>query len=806
MAVFLLASVPVYFIEEAREAAWRRATESTHRDVRSVGGELAGVSPWLNVVEAEWPAKGSIVFPQAFLDRRTFLAAESVAVFGLAMLAAVLSCSFLPRRESVHQSLRAEREDELGAERLGREAVRARAERRHAGAEDRFRTLVEATSDWIWEVDDEGVYTYASPGVTGLLGYSPEEVVGLTPFDLMPDGEADRVRKVFFDIARDRRPFALLRNVNRRRDGRLIVLETSGTPILDEAGELLGYHGMDRDITERVAAESQLRKMSYVLERSGSGVMITDRDGCVEYVNPKFSKVTGFAEADILGKNPRVLRSEETRADVYKSMWDAMSHGRPWRGLMMNRRLDGTSFWCTETIHPMTGEDGRTTHYVAFIDELDGQAGRAIKETAMTDQLTGLPNRAAFLERLLHVPAGSEGEAAAATLAVFMIDLDHFQTLNDALGMEVGDQILRAVASRLAEIVGPDDLLARIGGDEFAMLMTNFQGREAVRGRGVAILDHLSRPFSVGGESVALTATMGVSVFPEDAPSAAALLRDADLALYRARETGREGIEFFTTDMDASVQERLELGQSLRGALERGEFVLHYQPQIDLETGEIRGAEALVRWIHPERGLISPDRFIPLAEETGFILPLGDWVLREACREASRWPTRVPPLFVAVNLSARQFAQQDLEDKIRAALDAAGLEPRALEVELTESLVMADPARSVDALRRLRDRGVGISIDDFGTGYSSLGYLTQLPLGVLKIDRSFVKEIDARREGRLIVSAMTALAHSLELRVVAEGVESETQLTYVKALGCDRAQGYLIGKPMAASELRSRLG
>jgi diguanylate cyclase (GGDEF)-like protein/PAS domain S-box-containing protein len=544
--------------------------------------------------------------------------------------------------------------------------------------EERFRGLVETTSDWIWEVDAHGVYTYASPKVKDLLGYAPEEVIGQTPFAFMPPDEAQKLGRQFAEIVAARQPFERLENVNLCKDGRRVILETSGVPILDHDGGFRGYRGIDRDITERKRAEEHL----------------------------------------------------------------------------------------------------------AFI--------------AYHDALTGLPNRLLLLDRLRQ--AMIEAARHERRVAAVCLDLKGFKNVNDTLGHETGDRVIRTVAERLSAGVRPGDTVARLGGDEFCVLLADIAQTEDVAHVMQKIRGQLEQPLTAAGHTLHLTATLGISLYPADGADPETLLKNADIAMYRARERD-EDYQYYAADMTVNAAERLALENDLRQALARQELLLHYQPQVSLVSGVVTGVEALLRWRHPVHGMISPAKFIPLAEETGLILPIGEWVLRQACAQARAWADAGWPLRMAVNLSARQFRQPGLDGLIRGILAETGLDPGRLDVELTESIIVHDPAAVTVILASIEKLGVQISIDDFGTGYSSLSYLKRFPLDVLKVDQSFVRDIATDPDDASIVRAVITLAHALGIQTIAEGVETREQLAFLRENHCDAMQGYYFSRPLPAEEL-----
>ncbi|MBT9613854.1 MAG: EAL domain-containing protein [Burkholderiales bacterium] len=429
---------------------------------------------------------------------------------------------------------------------------------------------------------------------------------------------------------------------------------------------------------------------------------------------------------------------------------------------------------------------------------------QSIRHMAHHDALTGLPNRALFRDRLTHAMA--QADRYHQKLAVMFLDLDRFKAINDTLGHNVGDQLLKIAAERLRSCVRDCDTVARLGGDEFTVVVEDIIEDHDAASVAQKILDTLSQPFNLYGHEVFISVSVGVTLYPSDDENADNLLRNADSAMYRAKENGRNNFQFYVADMNVKARERLMLESSLRRALDRGEFRLYYQPRVDLLSGRVIGAEALLRWRHPEMGLVPPAEFIPILDETGMIIPVGDWALREACRQNREWQDMgLPPIRVAVNLSVRQFIQKDLADTVIRALEVAGLAAKHLELEITEDLFLEHNETNIVTLARLKGMGIHISIDDFGTGYSSLSYLKRLPIDTLKIDQSFVRDIGTDPDNKAIASAIIAMASSLRLNVLAEGVETDEQLAFLRAQGCNEIQGFSFSHPLPAEEFEQLL-
>ena len=550
-----------------------------------------------------------------------------------------------------------------------------------------------------------------------------------------------------------------------------------------------------------------IRKLSRVVEQSPVAIIITDTAGTIEYVNPRFTQLTGYAFAEAVSKKPHILKSGETTAEEYGRLWETVSEGGEWWGEFHNRKKNGDLVWVSASISPITDGAGKITHFIAFQEDITEQklAGETIRQMAYYDTLTGLPNRSLFNELMQRALA--QAHRHNRLLAVLFLDLDRFKVINDTLGHAVGDQLLQAAAQRLKECCRRDrDTVARRGGDEFIILLPDIDDvQEAVR---VAqkIIDAFSLAFVLPHIELFISTCIGISISPHDGKDTETLIKNADMAMYRAKEQGRNRYHLYTSAMDVQAFHRLTMENSLRRALQREEFLLYYQPKVNIKTGRIVCIEALVRWQHPELGLILPQQFIPLAEDTGLIVPLGEWVLRTACSQNKAWQKAdFTPMRVAVNLSPRQFQQPNLAEMVEHALAEADLAPAWLELEVTESIMMQNMEKTIGTLRRLSNLGIHISIDDFGTGYSSLSYIKKLPVQTLKIDQSFVSDITINLDDAAIATAVITLAQSLRLNVIAEGVETLEQMELLDGLNCPEMQGYFFSRPLPASKITDLL-
>ena len=849
--------------------------------------------------------------------------------------------------------------------------ARKQAEEELRRSEQRFRDVAEVSADWIWEVDATGRYTYVSEGVRLMLGYAPEEVVGRTPFDFMQPDEAQAVAASFAAIATKKRAFTDMENVVLGRGGTSHITLTSGTPILDRDGNLLGYRGVDRDISARKAAEKRIQRLtnlyaalsecnqaivrctsaedlyasichdvvefgamkmawiglldaatgrvrpaasfgsglayldgihitvdaadahgrgpvgtalredrpvwnqdflndpltapwreravqyawgavaslplrrggqvigtfnlyagdanafdedarrlleemaadiSYALdgfdreanvklaaevfEQGKEGIMITDISGRIMRVNRAFSEISGYSEAEALGQGASLLSSGRQGKEFYREMWEAIDATGHWQGEIWNRRKDGHVYPEWLAISRVLGTDGKPSHYVGIFSDITRhkEAEARIQRLAHFDALTGLPNRALLHDRARH--ALSMAQRSREQLAVLFLDLDHFKNINDTLGHRIGDELLVEVGNRMVAATRKEDTVSRQGGDEFVVILpgTDADGAAYVARK---LIEMIAHSVKVEQYELVVTPSIGIAVYPSDGEDFETLSRSADTAMYRAKQDGRNTFRFFTPEMQEHSARSLRLEGGLRHALARGELQLFYQPQLSLVDGRVVGAEALLRWRNPDLGEVMPAEFISVAEDSGLILPIGEWVLRTAIQQMKAWmDAGLAPMIMAINLSAAQFRHAHLPELVTRALADEGLAPEFLELELTESVAMDDPLAAIAVMDELRACGVRMSIDDFGTGYSSLSYLKRFQVYKLKIDQSFVSDLSADPESKAIVRAVISLADSLGMRTIAEGVETEEQLNFLREQGCHEVQGYYYSRPL----------
>lgn len=547
-------------------------------------------------------------------------------------------------------------------------------------------------------------------------------------------------------------------------------------------------------------SEANLRLAAKVFESSREAIVITDAERFIVSANRAFSEITGYSIDEIRGQHIAVIHPAGQDEDTLRQMWRYVGERGFWQGEVTTRRKSGIDYPARLSVTSVKDDDGQNTNYILVATDITDQRQSIdrINYLAHFDVLTDLPNRTSMQGRVTQILEHAKSTSSQA--AVLFVDLDRFKAINDSLGHHAGDAVLKGVAARLKACMRTGDVASRLGGDEFVVVLPNTD-EEGAKCVAQKIRDELSKPYVVENQNLTITPSIGISVYPDDGEDADILIRNADSALYHAKDSGRNNFLFFTQRMNLAAIERMSLENGLRSALKNGEFLLHYQPQVDAATGRLVGCEALIRWQHPERGLLAPGHFIALAEESDLIVGIGAWVMREACRQNAAWQSAgSPPVPVSVNLSARQLRDPSMNHTVRSLLQEAGLDARYLELELTESMMMENAGTPADVIAELSAQGVAFAVDDFGTGYSNLGYLRRFPIHRLKIDQSFVCNAATDPNDGAIVRAIVSLARSLRLKVLAEGVETCEQLEFLRAEGCDELQGYLIGRPMPAAE------
>ncbi|OQW95304.1 MAG: hypothetical protein BWK79_02890, partial [Beggiatoa sp. IS2] len=672
-----------------------------------------------------------------------------------------------------------------------------------------LRLVMDSIPQFIFWKNQQGQYLGCNKNFAQKVGISPELIVGKTDEALL----ANQSINIEFLQLFNRLPGSSEPEYHRiesltRADNTPQWLDINRIPLHDSNGQIIGLLYSFEDITDRKRVEEKLRQAAKILENSTEAILITDAQVKIISVNQSFTQITGYSEIEALGKTPaQILKSGKHSPDFYEAMWQSIWKIGYWEGEIWNRRKSGELYpeWLHITVIKDETEQW-VTHYLAIFSDITHhkQTEQRLIYLSHYDNLTGLPNRTLFYERVSR--ALQRAQQHHQLVAVMFLDLDRFKYVNDTWGHAVGDLLLIKVAHRLAGIISENDTVARLGGDDFAIVLENLKNSEEAIFIAQRILETMVTAFDLNDYETFITTSIGISLYPNDADDVETSLKNADAAMYRAKEKGKNNYQFFTPQMNAATHQRLLLETQLRHALDRDELMLYYQPQIHLATGQIVGAEVLLRWQNPKMGVVSPRIFIPLAEETGLIVKIGEWVLHQACLQHQKWRNRGHPILrIAVNLSSRQFKQENLMNSIVQILENTYMDPNLLELELTESMLMQDADNSIKILHQLKEMGIQLAIDDFGTGYSSLSYLRRFPIDKLKIDKSFMVDIPVNQDDMAIIRAIVALARTLNLTVIAEGVETKQQLAFLKSLRCDEIQGFFYSRPLPAEEFAQLL-
>ena len=647
-----------------------------------------------------------------------------------------------------------------------------------------------ALPDLLFEIDEHGYYRQVHTPRCEELSEPVEMLLGRSVYDILPHDSAVTMMQALQEAKE-----------HGTSHGKIIHLPVRGVNKLFEQSiaRLPAQHNrpqhflvISRDITERQRTAQTLSQLSQAVAQSPLSIVITNRQAHIEYVNEAFTHITGYSAAEVLGQNSSILQSGKTPQATYQAMWRQLSQGKSWQGELINLRKNREEITESILVYPLRNDQGEITHYLAHKEDITEKkkAAKRLQQLTHYDQLTNLPNRSLLGEQFTYT------RQQGRHMALLWIDLDHFKDINDALGHNIGDLLLLQVAQRLRRALRPQDTLARISGDDFVALLPNTQQHGAAQ-QAQALLQELTRPFQLAEQEVLVSASIGIALCPDDGQDIHALQQNAEAAMYRTKEEGRNSYGFYAPAMQERAARTLALSTALKQALARHELQLVYQPQVCLHTGRVKGLEALLRWHSPQWGHVSPGEFIPLAETNGHILPIGEWVLRTALLQLRQWLDQgLPPLTVAINLSAQQFGQTDLPQLVQRLLQETQVPAQYLELELTEAVAMKNPEAGALCMQELVRLGVALSIDDFGTGYSSLSYLKRFHIHTLKIDQSFVRDLCSNTEDQAIVRAIIQMAHSLEMHTIAEGVETPQQLQFLQEQGCDEVQGYFFSRPL----------
>ena len=675
-------------------------------------------------------------------------------------------------------------------------------------SEEKYRSIFESTAVGMIVVNDnQGEILEWNLGAEKTFGYSAEEALGKPLSLLIPERHLQAHTEGFSHALKNgelKHSGVSHELTGLRKNGEEFPLQL--TLSCWKRDEHLFFSAIVLDSTERKKREARIRTLSQAIEQSPVSVIITDTDGKIEYVNSSFEQVTGYSSSDVSGKNPRILKSGNTTNQCYQELWQTICDGDAWRGELQNRKKNGDLFWEQVHIAPVFDESGMTRHFLAVKEDITQRKKQEeqILHQAHFDQLTDLPNRFLALDRLsLRM---KEADRNKERVAVLFLDLDDFKKVNDTLGHDTGDHALLEAAKRLKDTLRGSDTIGRMGGDEFIVILGGLEKTTDASLVAEHLLNRFREAFIIENRELMLTLSIGIAVYPDDGNTPLELIRNADSALYHSKAEGRNTFTYYTEAINNEISRRFTLEEQLRGALERNELRLCYQPQVDVSNRRIVGVEALLRWSHPTLGNVSPVEFIPVAEDTGLIVPIGEFVIREALAAAISWQKEGKgKIKVAVNLSPRQFRSANLIAFIKESLNQFEFPGEYLELELTEGVLMSGHSYIEDALSALSQLGISIAMDDFGTGYSSLSYLRSYPFDVVKIDRSFVQDIPRDQGDRELVNATITMAHGLGMKVLAEGVETADQLQQLADMGCDMAQGYLFSRPISAEEMSEKL-
>jgi diguanylate cyclase (GGDEF)-like protein/PAS domain S-box-containing protein len=676
--------------------------------------------------------------------------------------------------------------------------------------------ILDTMDDLMFFFDKKGRIRRINTAVEHELGFTEAEILGTYIDDLLPSTDRQHlaellpvlpwpVQSVVMETIRLQGHYTgEHRLLSKNPDNTQSIYCLKSSMLHSAQGKLEGAVVTALNITDLKKREMQLRLSGTVFDNCSEAIFITDPQGIIQEVNDAFCDITGYKRAEVLGKSTRLLKSNMHDRAFYDRMWQALLNCGSWRGEVWDRRKNGELCPMLTSIKAVYDECGRLMHYVAVCTDISQQkqTERQLQQLAYYDVLTQLPNRALFKDRLEHEILVAQRNKTR--LAVFFLDLDHFKNVNDTLGHWVGDHLLKIVANRIQSCLRKSDTVSRLGGDEFTIILPGLTGIGDATDLARQLVDEIQKSIEIAEHVIYVGTSIGIAVFPDDGSDFYTLTKHADTAMYASKAKGRGQFQYFEAGMNEAAHQRLLLENALRLAIEQEEFQLHYQPKLDGTLCRIVGAEALIRWRRPGFGMIPPDRFISIAEETGLIIQIGDWILKTACLQANAWRDRLSGFRIAINLSSRQLLDDDFIAVLDRVLAETGTNPEWIELEVTESLIMHDINKASERLGQIRNRGIRIAMDDFGTGYSSLSYLQKLPLQVLKIDRSFVQAYtgDPASSEATFLKTIVALGHSLNMTVVAEGIENESQSALLQEYGCDEFQGYYLSPPLPADEFQ----
>ena len=680
---------------------------------------------------------------------------------------------------------------------------RKKMEETTCDSDEKYRTILESIEDGYYEVDHAGNFTFFNDSMCVLLGYSREEMMGMNNRRYIDKENARKLFQTFNQVYTTGEPAKAFDWQVVRKDGTKRYIEASISLRKDSSGNRVGFRGITRDITERKKMEEAIQKSEEryrtILDEMEDGYFEVDLAGNYIFINDAITRHLGYPKEELIDTSFRDQVAKEDLGKIYKAFGNICLTGSPERAISYKvLRKDGTTGFSEMTGFPLKDQKGDIIGFRGIGRDVSvrKRMEEEILYQATHDALTGLANRMLFSQMMHH--AIETAKRYKKQFAVLFIDLDRFKVINDTLGHDAGDQLLKEIAARLRQILRSADLIARLGGDEFVILIEEVGDISQAATVAHKIIVGVIKPVTIMGQECRITASIGISMYPKDAEDEQTLMKNADMAMYLAKEEGKNNYQFYSRDIQTKSVERLSIETHLRLALEHNELSLQYQAQVDFKTNSITGVEALLRWENPHLGMVTPTQFIPVAEETGLIVPIGNWVMRTACAQNVAWQKQgLPAVCMAVNLSVRQLTDDHLIDDIQRALYETGMEPNLLELEITESVMMRNPERMIAVLDKIKSLGVRLAIDDFGTGYSSLSQLKHFPIDTLKVDRSFIRNVPVDAEDKAITEAIISMGKTLSLTVIAEGVETQEQLDFLHEHSCDEMQGYYFSKPIA---------
>jgi len=672
-----------------------------------------------------------------------------------------------------------------------------------AASENRYKRIVENLNEGIWVIDRYNNIRFVNQALADMLGYNIEDMLGMPVFDFENQNNQSVLKK---QISERKKGVSNVYEIELlHKQGHTVLIQVESAPLLDDQNKFDGFVEGIKDMTDIRSQQLKLKMLSSAVEQSGSMVLITDKDAIIEYANPKLCSVTKYTKEELLNQNARIFQPENIVSQEVTDLWERINQGQEWQGEMQLRKKENGEIWVLMSVSSITNEQSVITHFVTVFEDVSQlkEAHLRMEELAYVDSLTGLANRILFRDRLEQVLKGLK--RTEATAALLYLDLDEFKRINDSMGHDVGDAVLMKVAETLRQCVRYQDTVARMGGDEFVILLTDIDGMSGASAVARKIMDAMSEPIHLLKNEILISPSIGITLAPADSLNADILLKNADMAMYKAKSSGRNNYQFFTEEMNTQIVDHLSIENDLRQALNSDQLYVKYQPKCDIKTKKLVGVEALIRWNHPVKGELSPEYFIPIAETAGLMVKLGKWVLRTACKEIKSLEYKgMQDIELAVNLSTRQFRDPYLLETIQNTLAETDFKAVKLELEITETTLMEQIDHAIDLLDQIKALGISLTIDDFGTGYSSLNYLKRLPIDTLKIDKAFITDIPNDKDDMEIAAAVIAMAHKLGLTVVAEGVATKEHWAFLEKNNCDIAQGYLMGKPMLTDELLSK--